>query len=72
MYLALKKLYMKKFIDNHLEIEKDLREVVIDAASNVLEYSKGNKDIIRHNHQDVLDVMKSIIFPSSKMILTNL
>ena len=26
------------------------------------EYSKENKDIIRHNHQDVLDVMKSINF----------
>ena len=25
MYLALKKLYMKKLIDDHLEIEKDLR-----------------------------------------------
>ena len=62
MYLALKKLYMKKFIDDHLEIEKDLREAVIDAVSNVPEYSKENKDIIRHNHQDVLDVMKSINF----------
>ena len=62
MYLALKKLYMKKFIDDHLGIEKDLREAVIDAVSNVPEYSKENKDIIRHNHQDVLDVMKSINF----------
>ena len=72
MYLALKKLCMKKFIDHHLEIEKDLREAVIDAVSNVPEYSKENKDIIRHNHQDVLDVMKSINFPSCKMILTSL
>ena len=62
MYLALKKLYMKKFIDDHLEIGKDLREAVIDAVSNVPEYSKENKDIIMHNHQDVLDVMKSINF----------
>ena len=62
MYLALKKLYMKKFIDDHLEIEKDLREAVIDAVSNVLEYSKENKYIIRHNHQDVLNVMKSTNF----------
>ena len=58
IYLALKKLYMKKFIDDHLEIEKHLREAVIDAVSNVPEYSKENKDIIRRNHQDVLDVMK--------------
>ena len=62
MYLALKKLYMKKFIDDHLETEKDFREAAIDALSNVPEYSKENKDIIRHNHQDVLDVMKSINF----------
>ena len=48
MYLALKKLYMKKFIDDHLEIEKDLREAVTDAVPNVPEYSKENKDIIRH------------------------
>ena len=61
MYLALKKLY-KKFIDDHLEIEKDLREAVIDALSSVPEYSKENKDIIRHNHQDVLNVMKSTNF----------
>ena len=61
MYLALKKLY-KKFIDDHLEIEKDLREAVIDAVSNLSEYSKENKDIIRHNHQDVLNVMKSTNF----------
>ena len=60
MYLALKKLYMKKFIDDHLE--KDFREAVIDAVSNLPEYSKENKDIIRHNNQDVLDVMKSINF----------
>ena len=53
---------MKKFIDDHPEIEKDLREAVIDVVSNVPEYSKENKDIIRHNHQDVLDVMKSINF----------
>ena len=62
MYLALKKLYMKTFIDDHLEIEKDLREAVIDALSSVPEYSKENKDIIRHNHQDVVDVIKSINF----------
>ena len=62
MYLALKKLYMKIFIDDHLEIEKDLREAVIDALSSVPEYSKENKDIIRHNYQDVVDVMKSINF----------
>ena len=61
MYLALKKLYIKKIIDDHLEIEKDLREAVIDAVTSVPEYSK-DKDIIRHNHQDVLDVMKSINF----------
>ena len=61
MYLALKKLY-KKFIDDHLEIEKDLREAVIDAVSNLSEYSKENKGIIRHNHQDVLNVMKSTNF----------
>ena len=48
MYLALKKLYMKKFIDDYREIEKDLREAVIDAVSNVPEYSKENKDTIRH------------------------
>ena len=53
MYLALKKLYMKKFIDDHLEIGKDLREAVLDAVSNVP---------VMHNHQDVLDVMKSINF----------
>ena len=62
MYLALKKLYMKKFIDDHLETEKDFREAAIDALSNVPEYSKENKDIIRHNHQDVLDAIKSINF----------
>ena len=39
-----------------------MREAVIDAVSNVSEYSKENKDIIRHNHEDVLDVMKSIDF----------
>ena len=38
MYLALKKLYMKKFINDHLGIEKDLREAVIDSVSNVPEY----------------------------------
>ena len=53
---------MKKFIDDHPEIEKDLREAVIDAVSNVPEYSKENKYIIRHNHQDVLNVMKSTNF----------
>ena len=53
MYLALKKLYMKKFIDDHLEIGKDLREAVLDAVSSVP---------VMHNHQDVLDVMKSINF----------
>ena len=62
MYLALTKLYMKKFIDDHLEIEKDSREATIDALSNVHEYSKENKDIIRYNHQDVLDIIKSINF----------
>ena len=61
MYLAVKKLY-KKFIDDHLEIEKDFREAVIDAVSNLSEYSKENKGIIRHNHQDVLNVMKSTNF----------
>ena len=49
MYLALKKLYMKKFIDDHLE--KGFREAVIDAVSNLPEYSKENKDIIRHNNK---------------------
>ena len=62
MYVALKKLYIKKFIEDHLEIEKDLITAFIDAVSNAPEYSKGNKNIIRHNYQDVLDFMKSINF----------
>ena len=55
LYLALNKLYMKKFVDDHQRIEKDLKEAVIYTMSNVPEYAKENKEIIRHKHQDFLD-----------------
>ena len=38
--LALYKLYMKKFVDDNQEIEKELREAVINAISDV---SRSNK-----------------------------
>ena len=46
---------MRKFVDDHQGIEKDLKEVVIYTISNVPEYAKENKEIIRHNQQDLLD-----------------
>ena len=62
LYLALNKLYMRKFVDDLQEIEKDLKEAVVYAISSVPEYAKENKEITRHNHQDLLDGMNSINF----------
>ena len=62
LYLALNKLYMRKFVDDLQEIEKDLKEAVVYAISSVPEYAKKNKEITRHNHQDLLDGMNSINF----------
>ena len=41
----------QKFIEADLEIEKDLKEAVVDAITLVPDYSTDDKAVIRENHE---------------------
>ena len=45
LYLALYKLYMSKFVDNNQEIEKKLREAVVNAISDFSDYTKEKNNV---------------------------
>ena len=63
LYLAFYKLHIRSFIDDNQKIEKELKEVVINAIFDVSEYVKEKKKAhVKHNHKFLLDVMRSIKF----------
>ena len=45
LYLAFYKIYTEKFIEANLEIEKDLKEAVVDAITLVPDYSTDAKPL---------------------------
>ena len=63
LYLAFYKLDMTRFIDDKQEVVKRLKEAVMNAISNVSNYvKKTTNDHVMHNHEYVLDGMRSIKF----------
>ena len=69
LYLALYKLYMPKFIDDNQEIEKELREAVVNAISDVSDYTKEKNDVVKQKHTKLLETLKNIDFDTLQNIL---
>ena len=60
-YLAFYKLYMTRFFDDNQEIENELKDAVMNAISDLSDYvHKGKKDHVKHNHEYLLDAVRSI------------
>ena len=45
LYLALYKLYISKVLDDNQEIEKELRKAVMNAISDISDYTKEKNDL---------------------------
>ena len=62
LYLVLFKLYMSKFVDDNQEIEKELREAVMNAISDVSGNTKEKNDAVNQKHTSLLETLKNIGF----------
>ena len=60
MHLALYKLHMSKFVNDNQEIEKELREAVVNAISDVSDYTKEKYNIVKQKHTSLLETLKNI------------
>ena len=49
--------HMYRALEAHFSL---LKEAVIDTITTIPKYERGNRDLIRQNHQNLLDSMKSI------------
>ena len=64
LYLALYKLYISAFVEKNEVIEREMKEAVVEAITEVREYQMSNKDIIKLNHKNVLLSNSNINFES--------
>ena len=60
---------MPKFIDDNQEIEKELREAVVNAISDVSDYTKEKNDVVKQKHTNLLETLKNIDFDTLQNIL---
>ena len=58
LYLALYTYYQKKFFDEHHEIEKEIKDVLIVATE--ADYNSSKNEKVQENHNQIKDKMKSI------------
>ena len=65
-YLALYQLYITTFIEKNQIIEKDLKESIVDALTEVRDYQVSKNVSIVQNHQKILDTMTAIKFSKLK------
>ena len=59
LYLALYKLYIEKFINTYPIIEKELKETVVNAITNLIDYCTENRTTIQQNHRRVVEAIES-------------
>ena len=64
LYLALYKLYISAFVEKNEVIEREMKEAVVEAITEVRKYQMSNKDIIKLNHKNVLLSNSNINFES--------
>ena len=60
---------MPKFIDDNQEIEKELREAVVNPISDVSDYTKEKNDVVKQKHTNLLETLKNIDFDTLQNIL---
>ena len=53
---------MSKFVDDNQEIEKELREAVMNAISDVSAYTKEKNDVVKQKDTIHLETLKNIGF----------
>ena len=59
---------MSKFVDDNQEIEKELREAVMNAISDVSDYTKEKNDVVKQKHTIHLETLKNIGFDTLQNI----
>ena len=57
--LSLYKLYIEKFINTYPIIENELKETVVNAITNLIDYCTENRTTIQQNHRRVIEAIES-------------
>ena len=66
LYLTLYNLYVQTLVDRYPLIEKDLKEGIVNAITNLQECRFATKDQIQRNHEEVLSLITSTDFQNIK------
>ena len=59
---------MSKFVDDNQEIEKEIREAVMNAISDVSDYTKEKNDFVKPKHTSLLETLKNVGFSTLQNI----
>ena len=62
LYLTLYKNCAKNLVESNILIEKDLQETITAAITNLQNDGIQEKDKVRRNNRDVLEVLKKTVF----------
>ena len=62
LYIALDKMYLNRFINEHPQIGKELRQHVVDAVENISKFDDDNKEEVQQNHKRIIDEITKINF----------
>ena len=62
LYLTLYKNYVQNLLESNITLEKDLRETIAAAITNLQNDGIQEKDKLRRNNRDVLEVLKTTDF----------
>ena len=60
---------MSKVLDNNQEIEKELRKTVMNAISDISDYTKEKNDLALQKHTSLFETPKNIVFDTLQNIL---
>ena len=59
---------MSKLVDDNQEIEKEIREAVMNAISDVSDYTKEKNDFVMPKHTGLLETLKNVGFSTLQNI----
>ena len=62
LYLALYQLYIEKFLEVNPTIEKELREGVVNAITDVSKYQKEAEARLKENHKNLMEIFQTLDF----------
>ena len=60
LYLTLNKIYLSSFLDENQEIEKDLKEAIVNAICESSDYTNNKNALVKQKHESLLESLQAL------------